>query len=171
MTERPRTAYLILGLVRRGFRTGYDVKRFVDAGARFFWATSYGQLYPELKRLQDQGLLDAQDSVSGRKRVAYSLTEVGEVELEEWLDSEAEMLFELRSEALMKLVLAAAPEQQLAIVRRMRQQAEATRAAIAAVDPPQPIGHQIREYGLAVQGATVAWCEQVERWLLAAGSR
>ena len=42
------TAYVILGMLGLGARTGYDIKRIVDQSTRFFWAASYGQIYPEL---------------------------------------------------------------------------------------------------------------------------
>ena len=52
------TAYVILGLVRNEPRSGYEIKAVVDKTTRFFWAASYGQIYPELKRLAEAGLID-----------------------------------------------------------------------------------------------------------------
>src|SRR5256885_8742461 len=49
-----------------GRRTGYDIKTFVDRTTRYFWAASYGQIYPELKRLEDQGLVRGRAEPSGR---------------------------------------------------------------------------------------------------------
>ena len=40
--------WAVLGLVARGPRTGYDIKRHLDRTIRHFWAASYGQIYPEL---------------------------------------------------------------------------------------------------------------------------
>ena len=31
--------------------SGYEIKALVDKSTRFFWAASYGQIYPELQRL------------------------------------------------------------------------------------------------------------------------
>ena len=53
--ELSKTAYVILGMLRLGKRTGYEIKSRVDVSTRFFWAASYGQIYPELKRLEDAG--------------------------------------------------------------------------------------------------------------------
>ena len=47
------TGYVILGMLASGARTGYDIKTIVDDSTRFFWAASYGQIYPELRRLED----------------------------------------------------------------------------------------------------------------------
>ena len=51
------TAYVILGMLALGPRSGYDIKQFADFSTRHFWATSYGQIYPELKRLTEAGLV------------------------------------------------------------------------------------------------------------------
>ena len=42
--ELSPTAYVILGMLRLGKRTGYDMKQLVDRSTRFFWAASYGQI-------------------------------------------------------------------------------------------------------------------------------
>ena len=51
------TGRVILGMISLGKCTGYDIKHFVDKSTRHFWAASYGQIYPELKRLEEQGLI------------------------------------------------------------------------------------------------------------------
>ena len=38
------TAYVILGMLRHGERSGYEIKQAVDQSTRFFWAASYGQI-------------------------------------------------------------------------------------------------------------------------------
>src|SRR5215210_891064 len=50
---------VVLGLLRHGPRSGYDIKVAVDGSTRFFWAASYGQIYPELKRLEGARLIEA----------------------------------------------------------------------------------------------------------------
>ena len=54
-------------------RSGYEIKQLVDSSARFFWAASYGQIYPELKRLERAGLVASEASPRGaRKRTDRS---------------------------------------------------------------------------------------------------
>ena len=55
--ELSTTAYVILGVLAWGPSSGYDVKAVVDRSVRFFWTASYGQIYPELRRLSDAGLV------------------------------------------------------------------------------------------------------------------
>ena len=55
MTELGKTAYVILGMLELGRRTGYEIKSLVDVSTRFFWAASYGQIYPELGAAREAG--------------------------------------------------------------------------------------------------------------------
>ena len=63
------TARVILGVLGLGPRTGYDIKKLTDVSTRFFWSASYGQIYPELKRLEAAGLVEA-DDLDGALEVA-----------------------------------------------------------------------------------------------------
>src|SRR5438874_3600040 len=76
------TARVILGMIRMGKRTGYEIKQLVDVSTRFFWAASYGQIYPELRRLEEAGLIEGEDDpTGGRQRRAYTLTPAGDAAL------------------------------------------------------------------------------------------
>ncbi len=67
------TGRVILGVLAVEPRSGYDIKALTDKSTRFFWAASYGQIYPELKRLAEQGLIEGSDEPQGgRKRTVYS---------------------------------------------------------------------------------------------------
>src|SRR5215210_5099613 len=104
MNELGKTAYVILGMLKLGRRTGYEIKSLVDVSTRFFWAASYGQIYPELKRLEASGLIRGQDDASdGRRRRAYELTSAGRGALHEWLTSGEDDVRELRHEGVLKL--------------------------------------------------------------------
>jgi DNA-binding PadR family transcriptional regulator len=109
MEQLSSTAKAILGMVFLGKRTGYDIKRIVDKSARNFWAASYGQIYPELKRLEAAGLLAGEDTAQGgRSRRAYSLTPAGEKAFRDWMASGDEPILELRDEGMLKLFFASA---------------------------------------------------------------
>src|SRR3954447_17115893 len=108
------TARVICGMIRLGRRTGYEIKQLVDVSTRFFWAASYGQIYPELRRLEEQGLIRGKDdAASGRARREYELTEKGEEALDGWLRSDEPLTLEMRDEGLLKLFFSGglAPEE------------------------------------------------------------
>ena len=67
--------WAVLGLIASTPRSGYDIKRIVDRSIRHFWAASYGQIYPELKRLEEAGWIAGDDaSNGGRARRVYRIT-------------------------------------------------------------------------------------------------
>src|SRR5439155_24516245 len=118
------TAKVILGMIRMGKRTGYEIKQLVDVSTRFFWAASYGQIYPELRLLERRRLIQGRPQpAGGRARTEYRLTRAGERALHEWLDSEEEPGWELRDEGLLKLFFTTGPEVGVAI-RSMRERHE-----------------------------------------------
>src|SRR5438270_1408843 len=125
-------------MIAKGLRTGYEIKQLVDKSTRHFWAASYGQIYPELRGLEAQGLVRSRSEPSGgRARTVLDLTEAGRVALDDWLYSEAEMLYELRDEGMLKLFFsdAVAPERRLEIVRTMRARYEGKLAQLRAIAP------------------------------------
>lgn len=104
--ELSGTATVILGMLAARPRSGYDIKQLVDSSTRFFWAASYGQIYPELKRLAEAGLIEATDSPQGgRRRTVYELTAKGRKAVREWFERPPE-IYELRDEGLLKLFFA-----------------------------------------------------------------
>src|SRR5688500_841211 len=101
------TAYVVLGMLRLGKRNGYEIKQLADQSTRFFWNASYGQIYPELKKLEEAGLVRGfEDPQGGRQRRAYELTPEGGDVLDEWLRSPAPTANEMRDEALLRMFFA-----------------------------------------------------------------
>ena len=100
------TARVILGML--GFRpmSGYEIKALVDNSTRFFWAASYGQIYPELRRLAEAGLIEGDPQAQGgRRRTVFSLTATGRDALVDWHHSAPEIQ-ETRDETMLKLFFA-----------------------------------------------------------------
>jgi len=97
---------VVLGLLALAPRSGYDIKTVVDRSTRFFWAASYGQIYPELKRLEEEGLVEGEDQPNGgRSRRVYRLTAAGREALHDWLLGPT-VTIELRDESLLRLFFA-----------------------------------------------------------------
>jgi DNA-binding PadR family transcriptional regulator len=168
MERLSNTAYVILGMLGLGAQTGYDVKRIVDQSTRFFWAASYGQIYPELRRLEKSGLVEGTSSPTGaRKRKEYRLTEAGQSELVRWLATPASMP-ELRDENLLKLFFSdALPlEHALEQLRLRRIGHEQFLAFLREIDArpgeDTPFVDLVLRYGIAYAEFNVAWCEQQE---------
>src|SRR3954447_12212520 len=100
------TTWVALGLLALGPRSGYEIKQVADRSTRYFWAASYGQIYPELKRLEELGLAAGESAPTGaRKRRVYTITPDGEDALRDWLHGR-EVRMEMRDESLLRLFFA-----------------------------------------------------------------
>jgi DNA-binding PadR family transcriptional regulator len=171
--ELSATGRVILGMITFGRRTGYDIKALVDKSTRFFWAASYSQIYPELKRLEEQGLVRGRpEPLAGRARTVYELTETGVAALEDWLGSGEAPLYEVRDEGMLKLFFSdQLPERRVEIVRAMRARHERKLEQLREVEPLASAGptgaHLTLQMGIAVTEATIDWCEATERALAA----
>jgi DNA-binding PadR family transcriptional regulator len=167
------TAYVILGMLRSGPKSGYEIKGMVDKTTRFFWAASYGQIYPELKRLSEAGLVEGVDSpTGGRRRTVYEITADGEEELKGWL-RQPPSTYEMREEGLLKLFFADAlpREEAVEILRAMRAHRLSVLAQLrgmetqkAETDDPFPL--MVLRSGIEFTEWFADWCERMERQIL-----
>lgn len=82
-----RTAIPILGLLTWQPMAGYELKREIAGSLQNFWSESFGQLYPQLNKLDAAGLIEAvPETVSdGRGKRVYRITGQGRQVLKEWL--------------------------------------------------------------------------------------
>jgi PadR family transcriptional regulator AphA len=161
---------VVLGLLAGRPRSGYDIKAAVDRSTRFFWAASYGQIYPELRRLEAEGLIEGEDSpTGGRRRRVYKLTPAGRTALVEWLLGST-VTIELRDESLLRLFFAdALPKEQALMLlegrkRGHEQYLEILRAIDAVPGQDPPFVDLVLRWGIAFNewGAQVCQ-EQLER--------
>jgi DNA-binding PadR family transcriptional regulator len=166
--ELSSTAYVILGMLGWRPMSGYEIKSLVDKSTRFFWAASYGQIYPELRRLAAEGLIEGKASPQGgRRRNVYRLTPAGRRELQEWLGVDADV-FELRDEGLLKLFFADAvgPEaaiQALDSKRREHERVLARLEEIEATGRPDGSASLVLRYGIECNRWQAKLCERTRR--------
>jgi DNA-binding PadR family transcriptional regulator len=164
------SAFIILGMIRLGARSGYAIKKAADASTRFFWPISLAQVYPELARLVRAGLLTRREDPQGsRERFAYELTEQGEMALEAWLRSTHEAPNQFRDEGVLRLFLAdaLAEEDQLALVRRLCERVRGVSAhtreeIVPLAEALEPSGTRYPALVARLRADTYAY---VERWL------
>src|SRR3954468_11334860 len=161
---------VILGLLAGGERSGYEIKAIVDRSTRFFWAASYGQIYPELRRLEHDGLIEGEDAPNGaRPRRVYRLTSAGHDELEAWLRG-SNTTVELRDESLLRLFFADAlpREEALGLIEGRRRGFEEVLERLREIDArpgeDPPFVDLVLRWGPAYTEWETHWCaEQLER--------
>jgi DNA-binding PadR family transcriptional regulator len=158
-------AYMALAMVRDGINTGYRIKQMLEHVASFFWSASYGQIYPELRRLEAAGLLAGREvTVSGRLRREYSLTAAGEKRLRAWLAEPAEPSLWLRNEGLLRLMLVDWEDRELARknLGELRRMNAERLEALSALVPPRERGRRIQDLGMRLLSETVRWCDETD---------
>jgi DNA-binding PadR family transcriptional regulator len=106
MARKARTHYAILGLLCWKPMSGYDIKRMVEVGLKYFWSESYGQIFPTLKGLVDDGLATktVDPETGGRRRQVYTATGAGRRVFKAWLRQPTD-LPRLRDELKLKFFL------------------------------------------------------------------
>ncbi|MFD6007088.1 transcriptional regulator PadR [Bacillus subtilis] len=79
--------YAILGLLRKGELSGYDITSYFKEELGQFWSAKHSQIYPELKKLTDEGFITFRITIQGTKleKKMYTLTDSGKQELHDWL--------------------------------------------------------------------------------------
>jgi PadR family transcriptional regulator, regulatory protein AphA len=76
--------YALLGALADHPRTGYALLRHFEQSLAYAWPASHSQIYPELARLLDDGLI-AETETGPRNSRTYALTEDGLEEIRRWL--------------------------------------------------------------------------------------
>lgn len=79
--------YALLGLLAREAASGYDLIRYMEEPIGFFWHARRSQIYPELARLEDAGLVShtVVEQHDRPDKKVYQITESGLEALRRWV--------------------------------------------------------------------------------------
>jgi PadR family transcriptional regulator AphA len=80
--------YALLALLTSEPMTGYDISRLFQSSVGHVWHAPDSQIYPELRKMETEGLVEAQsvDDPRGEKRF-YRPTEAGITAFRAWMDT------------------------------------------------------------------------------------
>ncbi len=76
--------YALLGALADHPRTGYELLKHFEQSFAYAWPASHSQIYPELARLLDDGLIE-QAATGPRGSKTYAVTDDGVAEVRRWL--------------------------------------------------------------------------------------
>jgi PadR family transcriptional regulator, regulatory protein AphA len=162
--------YALLGQLARGPQTGYGLAKSFAGSLNYAWPASRSQIYPELARLRESGLI-RQTASGPRSSKVYETTPKGLSELRHWLrETEPERLG--RNEPLLRIFLLWLLEhdEAEAYLRREREllQLELDELeGIAAEDDPREPAEKAAalalEHGLRILRTRIGWVD----WALA----
>ncbi len=100
--------YAILGLLHYTDMHGYRIKKHIEQNFGHMWSINYGQIYPNLKKLYNDGLIQMtempQNGKKGPPRKLYSITTKGNEAFGRWLVTSPEKPMLLRDPFLMRFV-------------------------------------------------------------------
>ena len=84
--------HALLGFLNYGPMTGYELKKFFDTSIAHFWNAELSQIYPTLKQLESESLVEMEVQVQADRpnRKVYSITDDGRRELVDWLATPAD---------------------------------------------------------------------------------
>jgi PadR family transcriptional regulator, regulatory protein AphA len=93
---------IILGLLLFRSLSIYEIKKAIDSTVSFFYSSSYGNIVPALKKLENGNQVTVtQNIVNGRNRKEYSITPKGRESFKTWLAQEIN-IGKIQDEALLR---------------------------------------------------------------------
>jgi DNA-binding PadR family transcriptional regulator len=96
--------HAMLGLLATEPATGYELTRKFDKSISNAWHASHSQIYPELAKLEDEGMVEV-IAEGARNSKTWALTDAGREELRRWL-VEVEPSRQQRNESALRTFLA-----------------------------------------------------------------
>ncbi|RFA07606.1 hypothetical protein B7R21_15605 [Subtercola boreus] len=84
--------YALLALLRTGPLSGYDLQKQFSVSVGHVWHAPDSQIYPELRRMHVDGLIEPEEQVRGVRgtRILYHVTETGDAAFLDWMNSPLE---------------------------------------------------------------------------------
>jgi DNA-binding PadR family transcriptional regulator len=163
---------VLLGLLTIEPMSGYDLGQLIRISVGHFWRESYGQIYPNLKRLAAEGLVTARTERQKGKpdRRVYSITGKGREQLVKWLAVEPQPEIP-RNELLLKLFFGAqvSPEIPIANLGRMVEEERALLKQFRQAEqeiagnrqyPDAPYWRMTARFGLLELEAHLRWAQE-----------
>lgn len=160
---------LILGLLRHGPKTGYDLHRIVCSHGELYADLKKANVYYLLDRLAQNGYLDVQAEPGARgprgERLVYSLNERGWARFDELLEEVLRSYEPVPSNIGAAIVfLAHLPEgRAVHLLEERRQRVAQRRAEVAAINSPEVCGTLVGlalEHLLALIDADLSWTDR-----------
>jgi PadR family transcriptional regulator, regulatory protein AphA len=173
------TEAALLGLLRHGEMSGYDLRKLVERSVGYYWTPAKTQIYSSLPRLVESGLATRRTVRQTERpdKHLYAITEAGRDSVSDWIEHAPLDAGLGRNVLLLKLALAdethAGPL--LEQVRARRAEAEQLRAELVGLeasggDGDPPFEYLTRRYGFFHVDALTNWLDEVAESLAGARS-
>jgi DNA-binding PadR family transcriptional regulator len=179
MALKKKSMYAILGILNIASATGYDIKKYFDTVIPGIWHENYGHIYPTLRLLTGDGLIQVLEPVPDSTKIRYAITETGRSELMTWLRSETEPQ-PVRSEFMLKLLFSdQLPQNEItSMIREYREtftsklskyqaMEKALTGGIQEISPRRaPFLLSVLRSGIINCEGMIAWCDETSKRLV-----
>ena len=163
--------HAILGLLHYQDMHGYRIKRHMEQHFGHMWSINYGQIYPNLKKMEEEGLVTktevARTGTPSRK--LYSITEAGKEAFTGWLASDPQGTMLLRDPFLLRFVFLGFGSKERALglmdeqIRSYETQLEKRRENMRRWHRQGIYVRQMGELGLLLNEMILEWLKQTRK--------
>lgn len=170
---------VLLVYLDSGAASGYDIVKGFQRTYGYLWNASYQQIYRDLGKLHDDGLVDAETLANGRRpdRKVYRINEHGREQMQAWLATPLKLPHV--NDALLVKVAASHLLDRSVLRAEMARQRKGYELALADLErnrrffetlPPAFLDKAYGIYltlkrGIRVVETWLEWAEEVETWL------
>jgi PadR family transcriptional regulator, regulatory protein AphA len=113
--------YILLGFIKYGPMTGYEIKQNMEHSTAHFWHAHHSQIYTTLRKMEQEGLVSSQlqQQEGSPDRRVYSLLPAGRQILNEWLEHPQTEATPIKEDFLVRIFFSATrdPQEVIAEVR------------------------------------------------------
>jgi DNA-binding PadR family transcriptional regulator len=158
--------HALLGALADQPRTGYALLKHFEQSLAYAWPASHGQIYPELGRMLEDGLIE-QTGSGARNSKTYAVTPTGLEEIRRWLRTPPDR--RVRSDAALRpfFLWLLEPEEAIEQLERERTYAHAVLDEYLRIQA-EPTGknRKARAFRIALEGgirsmeARIAWLDE-----------
>ncbi len=151
--------YALLGFLRYQPMTGYDLEAHIRSSTSHFWHARLSQIYMTLRELEADGwvtsTLEPQEKRPDRR--IYTLTEIGQAGLREWLAEPLTERTAVKEPLLLKLFFAGSSDKQT-ILHQLRLQLELHRKHLSVYEGElPPIAAELLQQQPGLQADALLW--------------
>jgi PadR family transcriptional regulator, regulatory protein AphA len=159
--------FALLGLLAESPKYGYEIKRQFEGALGNVWSVSYGQLYPTLRRLSEQGWVTkrTEPGKKAAEKNIYSITDKGRRKLDEWLLKPVRSTYRVKDEFTLRFLFfrKIAPSQVLEYLRAYQEKTREQREVFSSTLESLHAGIDFYLRGIIRKG--IFHLEAEDRWL------
>ncbi len=167
-----KAAILAMLTIEKG--SGYDLVKRFNQSIRYFWASSFQQIYRELQALEDAGSIrfdNVEQSGKPDKKV-YEVNPQGIDELQQWLQKPAKyttlkepLLIKIFAGALAdsRALRAEIEEHEAQHRKTLEEYRDTEQRLLASHQEDYQFPYQTLRLGIMLEEAWLAWCEEMKQ--------